>query len=403
MAGSESGLNPYSDPSVYGLPEKQRKQAMSVLQRDPQPAGPLKKLYDNPYKTGDLRFPIDLSTNNYERLHYVTFYVNVQEKSKYSVKEETTGAQSAANANRFADTLLGIGQVSGTTEAVGLVGQAIAAGAMGAGGAKVGFDIAQEKGAIAGGILGGAIGTAIVKSIDLSRKTKRIKSTISLYMPDTVVTTSSHGYNGVSMTGALGMVGALGQGASAVGTSISEYFKKGGEGANPNLAGAGTGSMAELGGAIAEKSGAFGEGIKEAVLFSAGLAQNPQIEILYQQTEHRTFTFTFKMIPRNAAEAQAIRDIIKEFRFHSAPELLPGAQGRFFIPPAEFDIKFFYNGKENQNINRISTCVLTRVDVNYASAGQWTTFDDGMPVETTMQLEFQELELMHKQRIAEGY
>ena len=109
------------------------------------------------------------------------------------------------------------------------------------------------------------------------------------------------------------------------------------------------------------------------------------------------------MIPRSPEEAQVIRDIIKQFKFYAAPELLPGSTGRFFIPPAEFDIKFFYNGRENLNINKISTCVLTRIDVNYASAGQWTTFDDGMPVETMLQLEFQELEIMHKKRIEDGY
>ena len=161
--------------------------------------------------------------------------------------------------------------------------------------------------------------------------------------------------------------------------------------------------MSELAGTLAEKSGVFGGGIKEALLFSAGLAQNPQVEILYQKTGHREFMFDFKMSARSEAEAAAIRKIIKEFKFHSAPELLKGSSGRFFIPPAEFDIKFFYNGKENTNIHKISSCVLVGIDVNYAAAGQWTTFTDGMPVDISMQLRFKELELMHKGRIEEGY
>jgi hypothetical protein len=250
-----------------------------------------------------------------------------------------------------------------------------------------------------GGAVGGLIGSTIVSSIDLSRKTKRLKSTISMYMPDTINQQIIHEYGEISMTEALGMVGAIGQGAAGVGSTIEGFIKEG----KGDLKGAGAGSMSELVGTLAEKSGVFGGGIKEALLFSAGLAQNPQVEILYQKTGHREFMFDFKMSARSEAEAAAIRKIIKEFKFHSAPELLRGSSGRFFIPPAEFDIKFFYNGKENTNIHKISSCVLVGIDVNYAAAGQWTTFSDGMPVDISMQLRFKELELMHKGRIEEGY
>jgi uncharacterized protein YcfJ len=372
--------------------------------------GPQAPLETNRFVTDDLRYPMDIGTNNPERLHYVTFYINVQEKSKYNVTERTEIGPTI-NSNRQSDSAAGIGTIA--TEGVGLAGEMVSGAAFGAaiGGAAgeiAGAIAGPEAGvvaAIAGGAVGGAIGTAIVSSIDLARKTKRIKSTISMYMPDTVNHQIVHEYGEISMTEALGMVGAIGQGASAVGTSITETFKKtfGTEGARPDLKGAGMGSLSELAGTVAEKSGLFGTGIKEALLFSAGLAQNPQVEVLYQKTGHREFQFDFRMIPRTRAEAETIRKIIKQFKFHSAPELLPGAQGRFFIPPAEFDIKFFYNGQENININKISSCVLVGIDINYAAAGQWTTFDDGMPVEVQMQLRFKELELMHKGRIEEGY
>ena len=108
-------------------------------------------------------------------------------------------------------------------------------------------------------------------------------------------------------------------------------------------------------------------------------------------------------IRNSEAEAAAIRKIIKEFKFHSAPELLKGSSGRFFVPPAEFDIKFFYNGKENLNIHKISSCVLVGIDINYAAAGQWTTFSDGMPVDISMQLRFKEVEIIHKALVMDGY
>jgi hypothetical protein len=368
--------------------------------------GPQKKLEENQYKTDDLRYPLDLGTNSFERLHYMTFYVNVQEKSGYNVNERTNFS-GQANANRFADKAAGTGQLSGSREGLGVLGEVVGGAIFGAAGASAlsGLGI---KGAVVGGVVGGLVGSTIIDSIDLTRKTRRIKSTISLYMPDTVNQQIIHEFGEISMTEALGLVGAISQGAAAIGTSVGDFVDRmqKGESAGAAFKGAGApggAALAELGGTIAEASGAFGGGIKEAILFSAGVALNPQIEVLYQKTGHREFLFDFKMIARNEAEGAAIREIIKQFKFYSAPELLAGTSGRYFIPPAEFDIKFFYNGQENINIHKISTCALVGIDVDYAGAGQWTTFTDGMPVEIKMQLRFKELELMHKGRIEEGY
>ena len=380
---------------------------------DPNEAkGPLAILAKNAFASTDHRYPINLGTNNFEGLHYVTFYVNVQEKSNYNIQERTNIGPTA-NQNRANDAAAGVGQIASGNQIISdsTVGQLFAEGvggfafgaALGGGAgalaAELGGPLVGIAAAGVGGAVGGLIGSTIVSSIDLSRKTKRLKSTISMYMPDTINQQIIHEYGEISMTEALGMVGAIGQGAAGVGSTIEGFIKEG----KGDLKGAGAGSMSELVGTLAEKSGVFGGGIKEALLFSAGLAQNPQVEILYQKTGHREFMFDFKMSARSEAEAAAIRKIIKEFKFHSAPELLKGSSGRFFIPPAEFDIKFFYNGKENTNIHKISSCVLVGIDVNYAAAGQWTTFSDGMPVDISMQLRFKELELMHKGRIEEGY
>ena len=394
--------------------------------------GDQKKLEENEYKSKDLRYPIDLGTNSFERLHHITFYINVQNKSGYSVTEETNavnmtedelrlflqgggGETGQANANRFSDKG-GQAQLSSGTgvNAATIAAGGTAFGAAGIGiGAKIGAAFGGLRGnaiagaaagAVGGLVAGAGVGTAIVSSIDLSRKTRRIKSSISLYMPDTINQQIIHEFGEISMTEALGMVGLAGQGLGAVGSSISDSVGRLVKGQSLKGAGAPASAAAfEVAGVAAEASGVFGGGIKDALLFSAGVALNPQIEVLYQKTGHREFLFDFKMIPRNEAEATAIRDIIKELKFYSAPELLAGTSGRYFVPPAEFDIKFFYNGQENRNIHRISTCALVGIDIDYASAGQWTTFVDGMPVEIKMQLRFKELEIMHKGRIEEGY
>jgi hypothetical protein len=133
------------------------------------------------------------------------------------------------------------------------------------------------------------------------------------------------------------------------------------------------------------------------------LALNPQVELLFKNIQNREFLFDFKFAPRNAKEAEAIREIIKKFRFFAAPEIPSNGRGRYFIPPSEFDIEFMVGPYRNTNLPRLSTCVLQGIDVNYGSAGQWTAFKDGMPVEISMQLRFKEVEIMHKKLIDEGY
>ena len=70
------------------------------------------------------------------------------------------------------------------------------------------------------------------------------------------------------------------------------------------------------------------------------------------------------------------------------------------IPPSEFDIKFFYAGRQNPNIPPIGTCVLTQIQVNFAPKG-WTVYESvgensaalgrtGMPVAIQMTLMFKE-------------
>jgi hypothetical protein len=125
--------------------------------------------------------------------------------------------------------------------------------------------------------------------------------------------------------------------------------------------------------------------------------------LLFKNIQNREFLFDFRLVPRNKKEAAAITDIIKKLRFFAAPEIPSNSSGRYFIPPSEFDIEFMVGQKRNPYLPRVSTCVLQGIDVNYSSAGQWTAFQDGMPVEISLQLRFKEVEILHKKLIDEGY
>tara|TARA_R110002072_G_scaffold178465_3_gene334514 strand:- start:408 stop:779 length:372 start_codon:yes stop_codon:yes gene_type:complete len=120
----------------------------------------------------------------------------------------------------------------------------------------------------------------------------------------------------------------------------------------------------------------------------------------------RTFTYNFNFAPKSEEEAEEVQRIIQLFRFHMAPELRPGIN-RYLGLPSQFDIHYMFLSKaghtsENNFYNRIATCVLQDCKVNYTPNGV-KSFEDGGPTATTMTLTFKEIELLTKDKIAEGF
>ena len=140
-----------------------------------------------------------------------------------------------------------------------------------------------------------------------------------------------------------------------------------------------------------------GGGKTQIAMGLTGYAVNPQIEVLYVSPKLRAFQFDFTFAPKSSKEAKNVIDIIGSLKFHSAPEILGGYSGRYFVPPATFDIGF-----SNKNLGRISSCALDRLNVDYAPNG-YITFKDGMPVYIRLQLSFKELEFITKEKVKEGY
>jgi hypothetical protein len=235
-----------------------------------------------------------------------------------------------------------------------------------------------------------------------SRRTRRIVESIALYMPGTqLVYNGMNTYEEISMT-ALG--GQILTGAIGTAAGLTTYF--GGSaigGVLANLIG-----RVGVADAASQVAGAAGSATATALSVAgtaaklAGRPINPRVEVLFSLTPLRDFQFEFLMIPRNAEEAESINRIVRTLRFHAAPEL--DNLGFQFIPPAEFDITFFYNGTENNKIPRINTCVLTRCEVDYApGTGIYSTFHDGTPIATRLMLVFREIEPVHKLRVLQGF
>ena len=74
--------------------------------------------------------------------------------------------------------------------------------------------------------------------------------------------------------------------------------------------------------------------------------------------------------------------------------------------PNTFDIQYMYQNAENNYLHKISTCYLESMDISYGGS-RYKTFDgneDGAPpVETSISLNFAEIELITRERALEGF
>lgn len=357
------------------------------------------------YNTSLLRYPIDLGAA--DKGHYILININAQINSsyKYSAISDIPTAianQAERNATLGVNTTSGVASniLSATKELKDAafstqIGQNIINGVNSV--TKFVNDLPGGQTAVdAGKTTFGTI-ESFGKNIDPNigiRTVKRIADTVALYMPDNLKFNYQQEYNSSLALGNSGLQ-ALGSYAS----SAIDTYKNGG-GVNGQI----NNAAPFIFNYLANKLGDVGK-----VLFTAGsggMVQNPMREILYSSPGFRQFRFDFLLTPRDEKEAKMVQDIIDKLRFHQAPEIIAGSGGFFMYPPSEFDISFYYNGSENPNIPKISTCVLTNIETDYAPNGfaayeiererTPTMGRTGMPVAIRLGLSFMETEYIVK-------
>ena len=345
-------------------------------------------------------YPLDVQTN-YQNGHYMLFYVNVQDKSKYTYKGYDDAHFSTAmikgnsrNEARY-EKLQGLKRKVYNTD-----------DASGAGQGDSSIQVKGKKyfGERARDYVDGYVS---VPQKDLNKKgvssnfnnTRRITDSVSLYLPPNVEETTSAKYEEAA-TGIAGfLVSAFGK-KELAGMDAAQLTRKLGgglEGIAKDMTFRAIGLAGELVGA---------EGVEALAKKAFGEASNPYMEVLFDQMSLRSFTYNFQFAPRNEDEALEVQSIIQLFRFHMAPELRPNVN-RYVGLPSQFDIHYMFLSKdgvasENNYYNKIATCVLQDCKVNYTPNGV-KSFEDGGPTQTTMTLTFKEIELLTKDKIAQGF
>jgi hypothetical protein len=370
--------------------------------------GPLSALAGSgPYQITQLKYPLE-GLGTIDTPHYMTFNINVPTSSKYitnNPKASTNVLSTAQQNQNYIRTVAPGTSVTGPT--AGQLGTGVVVNTL----TKV--PTGDVGGVISSAIGGGAL-LGAAKGLQIAPKTKRITTSISLYTPDTLTVQYDQAWNEVSLAAALGKVGKF----AALGASnITKQLENKGD-MFTNLASKawkdGVGSInaadiqellhfngvgAEFEANIAEETGVAGPNFADLVLRSNNLALNPKNEMLFQGTPNRNFQFSFDFQPRSQKEAYEIYQIIRTFKAFAAPEYSSEATGRYMIPPAVFDIGFFFMNTENFAIPRISTCALTNISLDYNHTAPFGTFNDGFPVHINMQLQFKEIDIITRELI----
>ena len=342
-------------------------------------------------------YPLDVQTN-YQNGHYMLFYVNVQDKSKYTYDNyiskktyDTIIKGDSENEARYKKLQALKRKVYNTDDAAGA--------GLGDSSVRVKKYHAATKTYLDDYVS--------VPQKDLNKKgvssnfnnTRRITDSVSLYLPPNVEETTSAKYE-ESATGIAGfLVSAFGK-KELAGMDAAQLTRKLGgglEGIAKDMTFRAIGLAGELVGA---------EGVEALAKKAFGEASNPYMEVLFDQMSLRSFTYNFQFAPRNEDEALEVQSIIQLFRFHMAPELRPNVN-RYVGLPSQFDIHYMFLSKdgvasENNYYNKIATCVLQDCKVNYTPNGV-KSFEDGGPTQTTMTLTFKEIELLTKDKIAQGF
>lgn len=368
------------------------------------PNDPLSALKRNPFSPlNGLKYPSSLGSSRYG--HYMTFTAMVSTSSKY--KGETTqklgsSMPNLANLEKGLNALGSGSFASSLSRGIGNI-SAITAGILSGYDQNISSDVAEAATSFASDAFS-SLGSNIkdIYTIITSPGSVSPVESASLYTPDSVSLGQLVSYSSISKTEALGNLG-LGVESIAQGASIAEQMKNGGS-AKQSLMGSTFNNpiIAEGIGKGGESVGALGKGASEMTLAKAGFAKNPQLEVIFKQVEFRTYQFNFTFTPKNAQEAQEVKKIIKFFRKHQLPELDQGGAGRYFVLPSFFQLEHFYQGSSNDNLHKFAPCVLTSIFIDYAPNG-WVTYEDAFPVQTSMILAFQEIEIMTKERIEQGY
>ena len=234
--------------------------------------------------------------------------------------------------------------------------------------------------------------------------TTRLDTAIALYMPPTVNVTYASNYVDTEIGSAANLAGKIFDGADAAQGVANNITQAVNQMLDKEAIGEFADFLRKMGlGAAGIIPGA--QGARELYEMKQGSIMTNRMELAFKGLPKRSFQYTFKMIPKSEKEANEVRNIVNAFKINMLPEMVDSSTKRLRVPNT-FDIKYMYVGQENEYLHKISTCVLENMNVTYGG-DRYKTFEANAegapPVETTITLNFKEMEQITRERAREGF
>jgi len=241
--------------------------------------GPLGPLFNNPFSQTNLQYPRDLQTS--QRGHYVTFLIKdinpigYKGESKYSV---VTGIRTAAGEqiDRFVNRATNF-------------------------------------------ITGSNDNASQASTLTLEEKKYTNRGSVSLYIPETMAFQYGASYGGVSLTDVMVKAGTSimggitdiikGQQAFNESKRIANIKNKKAKAAAARDAAQKAHLASARGKALSSLGGAFNRDAVRLGFNEAGLAINPQLQLLFENIGFRTYQMAFTFTPYSQQESKNIKKI----------------------------------------------------------------------------------------------
>ena len=149
----------------------------------------------------------------------------------------------------------------------------------------------------------------------------------------------------------------------------------------------------------------------------SGAIRNPNVEVLFQKMNLRTFDLTFKLIPYNAEEAGTIRKIINVFKKSMLPTYKLGdskvlgtsgndnaaVEAAFIKVPKVCKVTYMRGSSPHPVLPTYKMCAVTDMNINYTPDGNYAVYNDGSPVAYEIKLSFMETKLLFADEIPEAW
>jgi hypothetical protein len=141
----------------------------------------------------------------------------------------------------------------------------------------------------------------------------------------------------------------------------------------------------------------FGGNLTASQLLARQTGQilNPNMELLFEGVNLRSFKFSFKLTPRGPQEAATVKDIIRTLKKNMCPS---GENSLYLETPNIFELTYKKGSGDHPFLHKFKQCALTDMSVNYTGEGVYATYGGsdkdggGTPVSMIMDLGFKELE-----------